>query len=424
MQKKLIALAVAGLVSGAAFAQTNVTLFGIMDMGYQYKWSNVNSDVKNKSSIDGGGQDGSRFGLRGSEDLGNGLKVNFEMVAGYDADTGYSYGGNGRLMSEGAWVGLEGASWGQVKAGYIASFLDDNTGIDVTGRIGVGSTGALYGTGKYANFVAWYSPKWDGFQVKAGFSSNIYANDQDTAPAARGVGFSQQDLNVRAYTVAASYDNGPWKAGVAYASYQPQDVDVYLGGNKWSSTDSDKGDEWNAGVSYDFGMAAVSLLGAVQNNPSVSPGDAFDVWVPNIGIPGSHVSTTQYTSADTGLTDGASGYLDNRKFWALGVKIPLTPKDSLRFGYAQAKSTYVSALGTQINPNSGFSYRAGGDTETSKVFTVTYLHELSKRTNIYALYGNVRSDDDIHAIGGSTIDEDGNRNGYKQAISVGLRHLF
>ena len=398
MQKKLIALAVAGLVSGAAFAQTNVTLFGIMDMGYQYKWSNHDSNTDSKSSIDGGGQDGSRFGLRGSEDLGNGLKVNFEMVAGYDADTGYSYG-NGRLMSEGAWVGLEGASWGQVKAGYIASFLDDNTAIDVTGRIGVGSTGALYGTGKYANFVAWYSPKWDGFQVKAGYSSNIYSNDQDTTPAAYTGGSSTevapgvwldtlgsgQNLNVRAYTLAASYDNGPLKIGAVYAKYQPQDVDQigtitpligpsYVGKYGTTSPWSDDGDEWNAGISYDFGMASVSLLGAVQNNPIVANTSGM-------------------------LTDGAQGYIDNRKFWALGVKVPVTPKDSVRLGYGQAKSEY---------------WGNGTGDETSKVFTVTYLHELSKRTNIYALYGNVNSDDEINSV----------KDGYKQAISVGLRHLF
>ena len=405
MQKKLIALAVAGLVSGAAFAQTNVTLFGIMDMGYQYKWSNVNSDVKNKSSIDGGGQDGSRFGLRGSEDLGNGLKVNFEMVAGYNADTGRNADyGNGGLMSEGAWVGLEGANWGQVKAGYIASFLDDNTGIDVTGRIGVGSTGALYGTGKYANFVAWYSPKWDGFQVKAGYSSNINGkNAADNVPAAyqqksvfnpiTGVTTTSlygQDLNVRAYTVAASYDNGPLKVGAVYANYQPQDVDVlWLDGSKTSTSRwTDKGDEWNAGISYDFGVAAVSLFGAVQNNPIGGSVASFD---------------------ETGLSDSAPGFIDNRKFWALGVKVPLTPKDSLRVGYGQAKSTYwKDSAGYPISVD-------GNSSETSKVFTLTYLHELSKRTNVYALYGNVRSDDDIYSVDG---------NGYKQAISVGLRHLF
>ena len=72
MQKKIIALAVAGLVSGAAFAQSNVTVFGIVDMGYQYSWgtngSNYN-DMKAKSEIKAGGQDGSRFGFGGGNRL-------------------------------------------------------------------------------------------------------------------------------------------------------------------------------------------------------------------------------------------------------------------------------------------------------------------------------------------------------------------
>ena len=54
MQKKIIALAVAGLVSGAAFAQSNVTVFGIMDIGYKYSWSNQIDGTKDMSEIKAG----------------------------------------------------------------------------------------------------------------------------------------------------------------------------------------------------------------------------------------------------------------------------------------------------------------------------------------------------------------------------------
>ena len=60
MQKKIIALAVAGLVSGAAFAQSNVTVYGIVDMGYQYSWDNNSDNAKSKSEMKSGGLDGSR----------------------------------------------------------------------------------------------------------------------------------------------------------------------------------------------------------------------------------------------------------------------------------------------------------------------------------------------------------------------------
>ena len=78
MQKKIIALAVAGLVSGAAFAQTNVTVYGIMDMSYTY--SKI-GDAK-FSGMEAGGWSGPRIGFKGEEALGNGLKTIFTMEFG------------------------------------------------------------------------------------------------------------------------------------------------------------------------------------------------------------------------------------------------------------------------------------------------------------------------------------------------------
>ena len=86
MQKKIIALAVAGLVSGAAFAQSNVTLYGIVDMGYQYSWDNNSDHAKSKSDVKSGGLDGSRVGVKGEEDLGNGLKAGFDATWNFSSD--------------------------------------------------------------------------------------------------------------------------------------------------------------------------------------------------------------------------------------------------------------------------------------------------------------------------------------------------
>ena len=72
MQKKIIALAVAGLVSGAAFAQSNVVIYGIADAGYVYGSDSIIPDGKSTSKMSSGGQSGSRLGFKGSEDLGNG----------------------------------------------------------------------------------------------------------------------------------------------------------------------------------------------------------------------------------------------------------------------------------------------------------------------------------------------------------------
>lgn len=76
MQKKLIALAIAGLASSAAFAQTNVQIYGIMDMGV----ANVKADGRSSGwKIDNGLLSGSRVGFKGEEDLGGGLKALFTV---------------------------------------------------------------------------------------------------------------------------------------------------------------------------------------------------------------------------------------------------------------------------------------------------------------------------------------------------------
>ena len=96
MQKKLIALAVAGLASTAAFAQTNVTIYGLVDYGYAYRFDGrgldsttnlINNAGKpnSASQLNGGQQSGNRLGFKGTEDLGNGLKAVFLLEQGLPA---------------------------------------------------------------------------------------------------------------------------------------------------------------------------------------------------------------------------------------------------------------------------------------------------------------------------------------------------
>ncbi|MBK7414258.1 MAG: porin [Dechloromonas sp.] len=83
MQKKIIALAIAGLASTAAFAQSNVTVYGVVDAAYIYTHTNGGDRLNNKANekhgndfngIQSGQLTGSRIGFKGTEDLGNGLE--------------------------------------------------------------------------------------------------------------------------------------------------------------------------------------------------------------------------------------------------------------------------------------------------------------------------------------------------------------
>ena len=84
MQKKLIALAVAGLVSAPVFAQSNIQIYGVAD-AYFKGGKFMGEDTM---GVDSGGLAGSRIGFRGEEDLGSGLKAVFVLEQGINIDTG------------------------------------------------------------------------------------------------------------------------------------------------------------------------------------------------------------------------------------------------------------------------------------------------------------------------------------------------
>ena len=101
----------------------DVTLYGVVDLGLKY--SHVDADQSGVDAVDklemkSGSQSGSRFGIKGAEDVGNGLKVGFQLENGFDADTG-SLGYNSRLFGREARVYLSG-DFGEVAFGRMGRF--------------------------------------------------------------------------------------------------------------------------------------------------------------------------------------------------------------------------------------------------------------------------------------------------------------
>src|SRR5574343_219704 len=141
MQKKVIALAVAALASSAAFAQTNVTIYGVVDV--QQAW------VKSSGAVDGNNQKtvcrldshGNYIGFKGVEDLGNGLKAVFQYETEFYADAGGGLTGN-----RDSFVGLTGG-FGTVVAGRLTHPLRAmGAKVDLLpGAAGFGTTASLTG---------------------------------------------------------------------------------------------------------------------------------------------------------------------------------------------------------------------------------------------------------------------------------------
>ncbi|WP_457422674.1 porin [Roseateles sp. P5_E7] len=139
MKKALIALAVLGLTGGAAVAQSSVTLFGVMDADLRY----TKSSGQTLKKLDSSGLNTSRLGVRGTEDLGGGLKAGFWLESEVGVDTGVA-GGGGAFWGRRATVSLSG-DFGEVRLGRnkTASRLHIEE-FDPYAFTGLGSVGALY----------------------------------------------------------------------------------------------------------------------------------------------------------------------------------------------------------------------------------------------------------------------------------------
>ena len=113
MKKNMIALAVTAAFAMPAFAQSSITLYGVIDEGINYT---SNAGDKSAYQLESGYAQGSRWGLKGSEDLGSGLKAIFDLENGFDVNSGGLQEG-GRIFGRQAFVGLTSANYGTLTFG-------------------------------------------------------------------------------------------------------------------------------------------------------------------------------------------------------------------------------------------------------------------------------------------------------------------
>ena len=361
MQKKLIALAVAGLASAGAFAQSNVTVYGVADM---YVGSFKTDNMERSTQVNSGGLSTSRIGFKGVEDLGNGLKALFTMEYALSLDSDESATGNGTGIGKArqGFVGLTGgfgtAVAGRLQtAGYDWQAKTDvlhGTAIDPLNAVQGGSINApgfLIGSGSGAiaaranNAVAYISPSFGGVTVAL-----------NRAYVAEESGAKDAETNAIANLISVSYDNGPLYVGGVYAN---------LDGKAGGPTVADRTD-WALGAGYDFKV--VKVTAGFQK------------------------------SKDKQISD------DSNTAWSLGAAVPVSAAGTIHASFA--KSTLKN--------------NAAGDTDEVgiKSWTLAYTHGLSKRTTAYAGYHQVNRDDNIAVPAGADV-------GAKtQAFVAGVNHKF
>lgn len=274
MKKSLLALAVLGAFAGAASAQSSVTLYGKLDLGFAKTAGSADKQVRDGS--------GSRVGFRGVEDLGGGLKAMFQFEHRFNPDTGDQAA---TLFWQGiSTVGL-GGSFGTVNLGrqYTAAFSLATNVIDPFGGDTVAGLRGESLTKSVARLRTENSVRYDG-----AFGGLKVAADIAETPAG-GVD--------RPYSVAAQYAAGPFMVAASY--------DNPTGANDNLAT---------LGGSYAFGPAKVSLgIGRGDNNSNVRVKQALAGVTVNVGAAGQVLAG--YAQQEVGTADATKkvslGYRHN-----------------------------------------------------------------------------------------------------------------
>jgi predicted porin len=310
--------------SGAAMAQSSVTLFGVVDAGYSVGNGSVSDSTAMRTDRAGS----SRLGFRGVEDLGGGMRAEFWLEAGVANDSGAGYASNtnnqavtgltsagtqGMTFNRKSTVGLVG-KMGEIRLGrdYSPQFYPDAQ-YDPFGTNGVASSLIAYGGGltavRASNMIAYHSPNVSGFTVMLG----SYMGENNTGAAA-GKSGDGNGIHVR-------YAQGKLALGIAS-----------------STTKSGAATEVKTstmGGSYNFGVATVTFnSNTVKNTGAVDlEGMMIGAMIPMAG------GTLKFSNAS--LKQGAAETKRN----AVGYVMPLSKRTSLFATYAR-------------NANSGGANRA------------------------------------------------------------------
>ncbi|WAV92068.1 porin [Oxalobacter aliiformigenes] len=368
MKKTLIALAVLGTCAGAAYAQTNVTIYGTVDTGLIKE---TGSDVRMGSNED------SRIGFKGTEELGSGMKATFQLERRFSLNNGTKFSGNNALdILQGAdpdgedgveWqgaanVGLQGEAWGAVRLGRVNDIAIENFGaLDPFAYYGVGSAMGGYNilySEELANTIRYDSPSWAGFGFNLSYTLGQDTHHGNGSDIFGGKGYD--DYGNDGFGIGLKYDNGP----------------LMLTANYDRLADSDKSWLWNAGGAYIYQGFKVSV---------------------------GYQSTKVKSAAMNVLSGGDINADVDQKDWLVGLQYntgPHTVKFSYNRGEVESHTEY--------------------DGKANK-YSLGYTYDMSKRTSLYAMVAYTDSDNDsVGEIYNSNDVADDSVTG----VQIGMTHRF
>lgn len=358
---KRVLLAASGLFTAAAWAQASFTMYGVADASIQ-NTSFSRPGAGSLNLVNSGHRFGSRWGLRGAEDLGAGLKAIFQLEQGVNLDTG-ALGQGGRAFGRQAYVGMTGG-FGTVAVGRLASFhggaFDMFSPVDpfITGY-GIASMASTFseaGGPRLDNAILYRTPRLAGFQ--AGYMHSF----QTTGAEAPGT-----SANTRFDEIGLNYESGPLYAGVTYSQA------------RFPAASNFKDQQMvHAGASYDFKVAKLHAAYGIEK-----------------GV------RSDFVSAVGSTADGTDA-----KSWMVGASMPLGPLASKLFASVQKRDGKTQTIGAT-------TFDAD-----RRVYAIGYDYSLSKRTTLYASAAKSKGTGTLAATRAATDFAN------KREITIGITHTF
>ncbi|RQQ08396.1 porin [Burkholderia stagnalis] len=380
MKRTLIVAALSSVFATAAHAQSSVTLYGLLDAGITYTNNQGGHSAWQQST---GSVNGSRWGLRGTEDLGGGLKAIFTLENGFGINNG-TLKQNGREFGRQAFVGLAHNQFGSLTLGRQYDSVVDYLGpLSLTGTQFGGTQFAhpfdndnLNNSFRINNSVKYQSANYNGLKFGASY----------------GFSNSTSFANNRAYSVGVSYNFMGFNVAAAY-------LQLNNNVNGLAQTVSDPGAvagdwtfaaarqrTWGAGLNYTFGPATAGFVFTqtrLTDSVAISAGQ----------------------SGVTGGVGLAGGVRFNN--YELNGRYALTPALSLAGSY-----TYTDG-------------RIVGQSPNWHQFNLQAAYALSKRTDVY-LQGEYQkvNTDGLHLRANINGLGTASSNNKQVAVTAGLRHRF
>jgi predicted porin len=392
-KRSAILAAIAGVAATHAYAQSSVTLYGVLDDSIQYihNTSNATGGNANFIGLAAGNLQGNRFGLKGAEDLGGGLKAIFQLENGFNPNTGKmgSYPTGTKLFGRQAYMGLSSDTFGTVTLGRqydpVVDLIQPLTADNYWGSTFTtpGDVDNNDNSSRTNNAVKYSSPNYAGLQFEAMYGLGGVAGSTGSG---------------QTWSTAATYAYGPLSVAGGYIMMDNADTLAGRGYVAATATMPAVVQGWGSGVTSDgtFDSQINSMFASAK---SVGIGSLAAQFVTGPFTMGVRYSNAQYKPDAMSTFAATQRYQVGAGF----VNYQLTPAAMIGLGY-------------------NLTHGVGNMSQTYNQISLGADYNLSKRTDVYLVGAYQRANSGQSA---SVADYGYSSNAQTQDIvSLGLRHKF